>query len=126
MPTKPWVTFRHPDPKQECLVLLTELPLRRFRDLGRFLLYTWRIQGQLGQAPGLLGYSLLAHIFRKQFWTLSVWTDEASLRQFVAENPHAQVMTALRGKMGQTHFVRWTIRSADYPPSWEDALSMRR
>jgi hypothetical protein len=126
VPTKPWVTFRRPAANQECLVLLTELPLRRFRDLGRFLLYTWRIQSQLKKAPGLLGYSLLARIFQRQFWTLSVWVDEARLRQFVAENPHVQVMTALRGKMGQTNFVRWHIRGADFPPSWEDALARRR
>jgi hypothetical protein len=126
VPTKPWVTFRRPDADQEYLVLLTELPLRRFRDLGRFLLYTWRIQGQLRHAPGLLGYSLVAHVFRRQFWTLSVWTGEASLRQFVAEKPHAEVMMALRGKMDQTHFVRWSIRGADFPPRWEDVLTKRR
>jgi hypothetical protein len=117
VPTKPWVTLRRPDADQEYLVLLTELPLRRFRDLGRFLLYTWRIQSQLRHTPGLLGYLLVAHVFRRQFWTLSVWTGEASLRQFVAEKPHAEVMTALRGKMDQTHFVRWSIRGADFPPA---------
>jgi hypothetical protein len=58
MPAKPWVTFRQPDPEGEYLVLLSELPLRRCRDLGVFFLYTWRIQGQLQHTPGLLGYSL--------------------------------------------------------------------
>ena len=58
MPTKPWVTFRRPDPDREYLALLSELPLKRFRDLGAFLRYTWRIQGQLRQTPGFLGYCL--------------------------------------------------------------------
>ena len=40
MPTKPWATFRQPDPERDYLVLLTVLPLKRFRDLGAFLLYT--------------------------------------------------------------------------------------
>jgi hypothetical protein len=43
MPAKPWATFRQPAPEREYLVLLTALPLQRFRDLGVFLLYTWRI-----------------------------------------------------------------------------------
>ena len=116
MPTKPWVTLSQPDPQQEYLVLLSELPLQRFRDLGAFLLYTWRIQGQLRCTPGLLGYSLRAHIRKRQFWTLSMWEGEAALHQFVVENPHGQVMTALREKMGQTRFVRWNTRGSEFPP----------
>ena len=79
MPAKPWVTFRRPDPERQYLVLLFELPLKRFRDLGAFLLSTWRIQGQLRRTLGLLGYSLLARILQKQLWTLSVWDGEAAL-----------------------------------------------
>jgi len=125
VPAKPWVTFRQPDPDREYLVLLSELPLQRLRDLGAFLLYTWRIQGQLRRTPGVLGYSLLARIFKRQFWTLSVWESEAALHQFVVDNPHGQVMTALQGKMGQTHFVRWSMRGAAFPPRWQDALARR-
>lgn len=123
MPAKPWVTFRRPDPEGEYLVLLSALPLKRFRDLGVFLLYTWRIQGQLRRTPGLLGYSLRARIFQRQFWTLSVWEEEAALQQFVVENPHGQVMRALQQKMGQTHFVRWSMRSSEFPPRWQEALA---
>jgi hypothetical protein len=125
VPTKPWVTCHRPDPDREYLVLLTELPLKRFRDVGAFLLYTWRIQRQLHRTPGLLGYSLRARIFKRQFWTLSVWAGEAALRQFVGANPHAQVMTALREKMDQTRFVRWNMRGAEFPPRWREALTRR-
>jgi hypothetical protein len=123
MPTKPWVTLRPPDPEREYLALLTELPLKRFRDLGSFLRHAWRIQAQLRRTRGVLGYSLRAHILRRQFWTLSVWEGEAALRAFVVANPHAHVMTALQGKMGQTRFVRWRLQGAAYPPQWPDALA---
>ena len=123
MPTKPWVTFRQPDPTQEYLVLLTVLPLKRFRDLGAFVVYTLRIVGQLQRTPGVLGYSLLAHVFQSRFWTLSVWESEAALQQFVAENPHDMAMRALQGKMDQTHFVWWSARGSAFPPSWQDALA---
>jgi hypothetical protein len=121
VPTKPWATFRQPEPDQEYLALLTELPLQGFRDLGAFLLYTWRVQAQLRRTPGLLGYSLRAHVLRREFWTLSVWEGDAALRQFVVASPHAQVMAALQGKMGQTRFVQWSIRGAEYPPQWREA-----
>jgi hypothetical protein len=97
--------------------------LKRFRDLGAFVLYTWRIQRQLRRTPGVLGYSLLAHIFQRQFWTLSVWEEEAALQKFVVEQPHSQVMRALRGKMGRTNFVRWSIKGSDFPPRWPEALA---
>lgn len=126
MPTKPWVTLSRPDPAQAYLVLLSELPLKRWRDLGAFLLYTWRIQGQLRRTPGLLGYSLLAHIRKRQFWTLSAWEGEAALHQFVVENPHGHVMMALREKMHQTRFVRWSMRGTEFPPRWQDAFARRR
>jgi len=125
MPSKPWVTLRRPDPDREYLVLLSELPLKRFRDLGAFLLYTWRIQSQLRHTPGLLGYSLRAHIRARQFWTLSVWEHEAALKQFVVENPHGYVMTELREKMDQTRFVQWRVRGSEFPPRWRDAFARR-
>jgi len=123
MPAKPWVTFRQPDPEREYLVLLTALPLKHWRDLGAFLLYAWRIHGQLRRTPSLLGYSLLAHLLQRQFWTLSVWEDEAALQQFVVAHPHSHVMEALQEKMGQTRFVRWRIRGAEFPPRWQEALA---
>jgi hypothetical protein len=122
VPAKPWVTFRRPDPDGEYLVLLSELPLKRLRDLGAFLLYTWRIQGQLRRTSGLLGYSLLARIRKRQFWTLPVWEGEATLHQFVIENPHGQVMIALREKMDQTRFVRWSMRGSEFPRAGKKPL----
>jgi hypothetical protein len=125
VPATPWVTFRRPERDREYLVLLSELPLRRFRDLGAFLVYTWRIQGQLKRTPGVLGYSLLARLLARQFWTLSVWDGEAALQEFVFAAPHGHLMRALEGKMGQTHFVRWPIRGSELPPGWQDALARR-
>ena len=122
MAVKPWVTFRAPEPDREYLALLTELPLARFRDLGKFFLYTFRIDAQLKKTPGVVGYSLMAHVCRKRSWTLSVWEDEAALGKFVVQIPHAQVMSALAGKMKQTRFVRWSIRGSEYPLRWDDAF----
>jgi hypothetical protein len=123
MPTKPWVTYRPPDPEREYHAILSELPMKRFRDLRTFFGYSFRIQDQLREAPGLVGYSLIARIFGKQFWTLSVWEDEAALRSFVAQPPHSRAMVALQGKMGRTQFVQWTLCGSDYPPPWSEAFA---
>src|SRR5262249_21740589 len=110
---------------REYSVLLTELPLNRFRDLGVFLLYSLRIQGQLKRTAGLVGYSFAARIRERRFWTLSVWQNESALRQFVAEIPHRNIMAALQGKIGQTRFIPWKVRGSDYPPSWREAFERK-
>ena len=99
--------------------------MKRFSTLPVFLPYTWRIQAQLRRSPGLIGYSLLARLFRKKFWTLSVWESDTALREFVTQMPHSDVMTALQAKMEQTRFVRWKIRGSEYPPRWRDTLKRR-
>jgi hypothetical protein len=32
-------------------------------------------------------------------------------------------MTALASHMGETKFVRWTVKGSELPLSWDDALS---
>ena len=125
MPAKPWVTFQRPDPQHEYLALLSELRLKRLRSLGRFILYTFQIQTQLRKTPGLVGYSLMAHVFRKRFWTLSVWEDEGALGKFVGQLPHGRIMAALRGEMEQTRFTQWQIPGSDYPLRWPEVLQKR-
>jgi quinol monooxygenase YgiN len=123
MPTKPWTTFYRPDDHQKYLVLLTELPLRRFRDLSGFMGYTFRIISQLKSTSGVVGYSFLGRFFQRRFRTLSVWEDEAALRAFVRQTPHLAAMKAMQGKMTKTRFIRWRIRGSEYPPRWSEALS---
>ena len=121
MPENPWVTLRQPEPGREYLALLTELPLK-FSGLPKFFASVGPINEQLKQTSGLMGYSMLARPLEMKFWTLSVWESDSSLTWFVRERPHSEVMTALRGKMGPTRFIRWKMMASQYPPSWKDAL----
>ncbi len=122
MPDLPWRARRRPDPATEYVALLSYLPLRRFRTLPTFTRFILAVQGQLAGAGGLVGYTLRARPFSRRFWTLSVWDDEAALRQFVVAKPHRNIMHKLQDKMGETSFTRWQVRGCDLPLSWEDAM----
>lgn len=122
MPTTPWRTVGTPNPDREYLALLTYLPLRRYRSIPVFMARTLAIQKRLDAAPGIVGHSLKASPLSKRFWTLSVWEGEAALRGFVSSKAHRDAMTALASRMGPTSFTRWTLRGADLPPDWDDAL----
>jgi quinol monooxygenase YgiN len=122
MPASPWRTFGSPDPNSDCVALLSYLPLRSYWRVPAFFLYTAQVLKQLASAQGLLGYSVLARPLSKRFWTLSAWKDEAALRAFVQHTPHVRLMAALAPHMGETKFVRWTVKDSQLPVRWDDAL----
>jgi len=122
MPSTPWRSIRPADPRRDYLVLLSYLPLRRLWRIPWFAFQASRIVRQLKHSAGVIGYSLNSRPFRGQFWTLSVWDNEAALQAFVHETPHVDTMRTMIPYMGQTRFVRWTARGADLPVWWDDAL----
>jgi quinol monooxygenase YgiN len=101
---------------------LSFLPLNSYWRIPHFFLYTAQVTKQLASADGVLGYSVLARPLSKRFWTLSAWKDDAALHAFVQHPPHVRIMTALNPHMGETKFVRWTVKGSELPLLWEDAL----
>lgn len=122
VPDLPWTSSRTADPDGEYLVLLTYLPLRRFRTLPAFFRLILAIQRQLAGTAGLVGYTLRGRPFSRRFWTLSVWDSEDALKGFVVAQPHRDTIRKLRGKMGETSFTRWPVSGSDLPPTWRAAL----
>jgi len=122
MPAAPWKSLRAADPTREYLALLSFLPLKGFWDLWPFARGTLGVMKQLSAAPGLIGYTLLARPFAKNFWTLSAWEDEAALKAFVRHPPHVRIMVSLAPHMRQTKFVQWSVKGAELPLRWDDAL----
>lgn len=111
----PWKSYSPVAAERDYPAQLTYLPLNSFWHLPRFILYSLRIQRQLGTTPGLIGCSLRAQVAAKQFWTLSVWQDTAALQAFVAAPPHVVIMKALAPCMGATRFVRWNAKGSELP-----------
>ncbi|HEX2048373.1 MAG TPA: hypothetical protein VHF27_11440 [Acidimicrobiales bacterium] len=121
MPALPWIRgTATAEPGSRLTVLATRLPLRKHRHIPAFLGWTLRIRGQLGTAPGLVGYSLDAHVLAKTFWTVSAWADQAAMEDFVRQDPHASAMAAVRPHMGGSTFVFWTVTPEELPVKWGD------
>ena len=119
---QPWRQFTSPRADDEYVAMVTYFLLHRFRDMPRFNLYTKRVQRQLAESAGLVGYALGAKPWRKRFWTLSVWQDGRSLRQFVHSGIHSGVMVVLQEDMADFSNREWTVRGSNVPPAWETAL----
>ena len=118
----PWKWTRAVEPDSEYVVLASSIPPRSRSSTGRLFRGASAVRKQLDATEGVLGFSLLARPWRKQYATLSVWTDEGALAAFADGSPHRSLMSELSPEMGPTKFVRWTIRGAEGRPSWGDAL----
>jgi hypothetical protein len=103
------------------LALISYLPLKHFRAVPKFFQCTFEIQRQLRTSPGLIGYSLEAQPLARKFWTLSVWSDQQSLMDFVGRVPHSRIMQELAPHLGKSQFVRWTVESQEIPLDWISA-----
>jgi heme-degrading monooxygenase HmoA len=110
------------EPDGDYLVLASSIPARRLSSTGRLFAGASAVRKQLEATEGVVGFSLLARPARKQYATLSVWTDEPALAAFAAGTPHVQLMADLSTEMGPTKFVRWTMKGSDGKPSWREAL----
>ena len=104
------------------LVMASHLPLNQITATVRFFRAVLAVRKQLATAEGLIGYTLRAKPLARDYWTLSVWTDDTALRAFMRTPPHVQVMTSLKPVMGPTKFVTWTVSKADGRPSMAATL----
>ncbi len=110
------------DPGQEYLVLASSIPPSSRSSTGRPIRGAGQVRAQLARTEGVVGFSLLARPWRKQYATLSVWVDEPALAAFTRGSPHNRLMADLAPDRGPTKFVRWTITGTDGRPSWSEAL----
>lgn len=117
-----WKMLVPADRTREYIALLSYLPLRRYRAIPRFLQFSLRIQKQLRDTPGVIGYSFRAKLISRNFWTLSVWENEQSLMDFVTRIPHGEAMKAMIPHMGPTKFTQWKVNASALPLRWEEAI----
>jgi hypothetical protein len=84
-----------------------------------FFIDALRVFALARRSPGIIGVTLSARPLRKEFWTLSQWTDQTALEAMVRSEPHASVMVRQRAVMAESVFCTWTA-PADTPPTWAD------
>src|SRR6266850_1104729 len=118
----PWFTFGAADANREYLALLSYLPLNKYSAIPGFFRFSIQIQKQLRSTPGMIGYTLRAKILSRNFWTLSVWEDQKTLMDFVAEIPHGEAMKAMAPHMGRTKITQWKVAGSSLPLSWDEAM----
>jgi len=129
MPEIKWTPLAkgEPYPEREYVALITYLPLTTHWIIPKFLYLTGKIQKQLAESEGALGYSLIAYILKKEFWTMSVWDDDDSLSKFVRTGAHLRTMRELsRYLSGERRFVKVNVKGSEIPLPWDKAKGFAR
>ncbi len=121
MPTLPWATPNPARPNTSAFVMASRFEVRSAKDVPRFFLKSLSAWGQVRKAPGALGASLEAQLFKGVFFTLSAWEDKEALYTYARTEPHKSIMTGQRSVMSKSTFTFWEIPVEQLPISWKDA-----
>jgi hypothetical protein len=119
-----WNSFSTPDPGSELLGVIGEIRPFRYRSVPRIMQSTRRIESQLADSEGLVGYSLRAEFFHRRFWAVSVWDGAESLGSFVETAPHAEIKAALKPEMETSRFITFDVTDDDIPLSVDAAKAI--
>lgn len=82
-----WKSFSTLDPGSELIGVIGEIRPFRYRTIPQIMQSTLRIEAQLADSDGLVGYISRAEYFRRRFWVVSVWDEAESLRNIVETPP---------------------------------------
>jgi hypothetical protein len=101
------------------VISVTRLRVRALKYMPGFYWYAIQSQFQAKRASGCL-HAITLRDAHRTFWTITAWTDEASLKAFMLSGPHRKVMPKLRSWCDEASVARWTQDSADLP-DWTEA-----
>ena len=82
------------------------------------------VEASLPGHPGFVGYSKRKRLFGNEAWTMTIWTDEKSLNDFIESEVH---QTAIRDSMkalDSATFARIELKREEIPLSWKSALPL--
>ena len=105
------------------IVAVTNAQLRDdWRLRSRFWDHVEKVEETLNGRPGFVGFSKRTELFGDQAWTMTVWTDEASLDAFVASAVHQTAIEQAMPSLTAARFARLEVGRSELPVSWDRAL----
>ena len=95
-------------------VSVTRVRPRSLRFLLVVILHSWRSRHQFRGTRGFIG-GYLASGPRFGMWTVTVWEDEQSMREYRNTGAHLKAMPKLIDACAEASFVHWTTDDRSIP-----------
>lgn len=125
-PPQPWKRIAAVDPEREYVAFTSRFFLRSPLQVPAFFRQSQRIMKQANTAPGMVGWSLGSNLFRLEFYTLSAWQDDASLRAFISSGDHRTAAKQFEdGMRAASVFIHFKVLGRDLPLQWKQAVAMQ-
>jgi hypothetical protein len=105
-------------------ISVTRLRLRSYWHFPKFVFYSIRSRRQAQRAPGNLRV-LLGAEQNRVFWTITMWRDEAAMRQFMLSGAHRAAMPLLAGMVDEAATSHW-VQDTEKFPNWPEAYQRLR
>ncbi|MDX2088871.1 MAG: antibiotic biosynthesis monooxygenase [Kofleriaceae bacterium] len=86
--------------------------------------HTRRVVDSLSSQPGFIGSSLRTRIFGNEVWTMTAWTSEEALDNFVASGVHQTAIENGMAPVRTARFARIKVARTALPLSWDRALEI--
>lgn len=86
-----------------------------------FRQHTVAIIKNLKHEQGYLGHSVRIGIFADRAWTMTVWQDEVSLKNFIYGNTHKTAMKLGTSALKSARFANVVVNRSEVPLSWKKA-----
>ena len=72
--------------------------------------------------PGFLGGTLLADLWHRRFWTVSVWASPEAVRSYGSAPAHAEAMRRTEHWAAESQVERWRMPASEVPTLAETAM----
>jgi hypothetical protein len=122
----PWKTVHELSPDRDYVALASTIPPVSRGSTWRWFRGSRSVASQLLSTAGVVGFAMSARPIKKEYLTLSLWTDDAAIEAFAGSGLHGSLQRRLASEAGVTSFVRWSVRGSDGLPTWNDARAHLR
>lgn len=117
-----WKSFSDPAPDADLRGVVGHLQPVGYRGVPKVLWLTRKIETQLAESAGLVGYALRAKPAQKKFWAVAAWKSDEELQHFVESDPHAGIRMALKPDLNESWFKRFDLLGIEVPLGIDEGL----
>lgn len=117
-----WTAISEVNPKSDYFAYAGYAVRKSAWSYFSYLMKARRVQKQLNQAKGLIGFTAKLGFFNRQVIQLAVFENENALKAFSHSGQHALCMETTKPSLKWLKNATWNILGSDIPPKIDDAI----
>jgi quinol monooxygenase YgiN len=117
-----WIPITPVEEQTMYRVQMNYLKLKDPKDALKLREYTQKVVEILKKSDGAIQFALHAKPEKGEYWTLSVWKDEKSMKSFGASKEHREAVTEMMDRLEDLDFDHWNVVGAKIMTEWSEII----